>query len=163
MMQALFVDDSGGAQMSNSTHVQAVLLDELGAPQGPAGRAEGYCGSSERGSQGYVGVRAVMHAGVVLWEAFLPLSADEHTDRVLGGFASARLAARAFDVLLIQELERQLRAVSGREAIAQRAQLETSARSMCNFPEDLDATRDILHVTEVQQPGGGASSCLPSV
>ena len=154
MMQALFVDDSGGAQMSNSTHVQAVLLDELGAPQGPAGRAEGYCGSSERGSQGYVGVRAVMHAGVVLWEAFLPLSADEHTDRVLGGFASARLAARAFDVLLIQELERQLRAVSGREAIAQRAQLETSARSMCNFPEDLDATRDILHVTEVQQPGG---------
>ena len=82
------------------------------------------------------------------------MSTEDNVERVIRGFASARLAARAFDVLVIQELERKLRAASAsskNEPASQRARIEAHARSIFNFPEHFDAARDILHATEVQQ------------
>jgi len=143
--------------------VQAVLLDESGAPQGFAGGMGGGGGATERDIQEYNGVRAVGRAGGVSWEAFLSLSTEDNTERVLRGFASARLAARAFDVLVIQQLERKLRAVSAsseNDLASRRANLETHARRMCNFPEHFDAARDILHVTEVQQGARGLATSV---
>ena len=133
------------------------------APQGFAGGMGGGGGATERDIQEYNGVRAVGRAGGVSWEAFLSLSTEDNTERVLRGFASARLAARAFDVLVIQQLERKLRALSAsseNDLASRRANLETHARRMCNFPEHFDAARDILHVTEVQQGARGLATSV---